>query len=110
MSEFARWGGTFGVGLFLVLGAVGCGQETHMQELYNHVLQTYTSSNPDRLYYVGSDNTYDYYYLKNEDKQYRVAQTESVREDRMGLTLDRSKWKVVSPTTSADGSSIDFKL
>ena len=60
MSQIARWGGIIGVGLLLALGAVGCGQETHMQELYNHVLQTYTSSNPDRLYYVGSDNAYDY--------------------------------------------------
>jgi hypothetical protein len=106
-QHILRRGGAIGW-VLLGVGLAGCGEPAHMQDLYNRVLQSYTSSSPDRLYYIGSDNSFDYYYLQKEDQKYKVSQSESVRQDRMNLTGDRSKWKVVSPT--ADVISTEYNL
>jgi hypothetical protein len=80
-----------------------------MQDLKDRVLQSYTTSLPDRLYYVGSDSSYDYFYLQNEDKRYKVAQAESTQYPKMTVTEDRSQWQVVSPASTLDGAVLDTK-
>ena len=57
---------------------------------------SYSTSAPDHLYYIGSENGFDDYYLEREDKRYRVPTAESMRDDRIPLTNDRSKWQIVN--------------
>ena len=92
--------------LTLALGVCSSPQ-AHMQDLKDRVLQSYTTSQPDRLYYIGSDKTYDYYYLQNEDKRYKVLQSETTQFPKMNVTEDRSQWQVVSPASTLDGSVLD---
>lgn len=95
--------------LGLGLVAAGCSAgaasgTTHMVDLDNAVQSSFATSHPDRLYYVGSDGRYDYYYLQNENRRYRVPQDESLREPRMAVTDDRSKWQIVSTGTGMPDS------
>ena len=100
-------------GLLLGLGlaAGGCAANsaasgtTHMQDLDTAVQSSYETTHPDRLYYIGSEGQYDYYFLQNKNKRYRVPQSESLRDPRMGLTDDRSKWQVVSTGTGMPDSA-----
>ena len=110
MKDIARRG--IAVILLLTI-TTGCGNfypQAHMQELKDRVLATYTTSTPDRLYYIGSDKSDDYFYLQNEDKRYRVSQTESTQFPKMNLTEDRAIWVVVSPAAALDGGVLETKI
>ncbi|HEY2587425.1 MAG TPA: hypothetical protein VGI81_16895 [Tepidisphaeraceae bacterium] len=88
--------------LALGLAAAGCSTSsqsstTHMQDLNNAVLSSYSGTHPDRLYYIGTQGDYDYYYMQNENKRYKVARNESLRDPTMPLTDDHAKWQIVTP-------------
>jgi hypothetical protein len=88
----------------------GCShQPAHMQDLKDRILQSYTTSNPDRLYYIGSDDSFDYFYLQNESQRYKVPQGESSQIAKMTLTEDRALWQVVSPASALDGAVLETK-
>jgi hypothetical protein len=96
-------------GLLLALGLAGTGcssnakpSATHMQDLDNTVLSSYSSSHPDRLYYMGTEGDYDYYFMQNENKQYKVPRSESLHDPRMPLTDDHSKWQIVPPAAPTE--------
>jgi hypothetical protein len=96
-------------GLLLALGfaAAGCSSSTaagtaHMQQLDNAVLSSYSSTHPDRLYYIGSKDGYDYYYMQNDKKRYKVARSESLHDPEMPLTDDHAKWQVITPGAAPD--------
>lgn len=97
------WAGLIGL-------AAGCGASassatpTNMQELNNTVLSSYSTSHPDRLYYTGSEGDFDFYYLENQKKEYKVPKSQSLQEPRMKRTQDRSQWQVVTPMGAADTS------
>lgn len=101
-------------GWILALGlvAAGCSSSkqasmTHMQDLDNAVLSSYSGTHPNRLYYIGTEDGYDYYYMQNEDKRYKVARNESLRDPTMPLTDDRSKWQIVTPAGPMERESGD---
>lgn len=104
----ARKGAAGLIGMAIALLCAGClFKPAHYSDLSDRVLKSYTGSDPDRLYYIGSQNGYDYFYLKNENQRYRVAENESDLDKRMYLTGDRSKWQVVAvtkPLESAEGN------
>ncbi|HSU69272.1 MAG TPA: hypothetical protein VLJ39_20470 [Tepidisphaeraceae bacterium] len=90
------------VTLPVALMSSGCFQTANLQDLKDRVLKSYTTSSPERLYYIGSDNNYDYYFMEKEGQRYRIPQSQSLRDDRMNLTSDRAKWQVVSPVSRAE--------
>lgn len=98
--------------LALGLAAAGCSttatsSATHMQDLDNAVLSSYSGTHPDRLYYMGTEGNYDYYYMQNENKKYKVARSESLHDPQMPLTEDRSKWQVITPGAPMERDSGD---
>jgi hypothetical protein len=110
MKSFSRRGVAVITLWIAAVGIGGCSnQPAHMQDLKDRVLQSYTTSNPDRLYYIGSDDTFDYFYLQNESQRYKVPKSESTQIAKMTRTDDRALWQVVSPASALDGAVLETK-
>jgi hypothetical protein len=94
------------VGILVTLCGMGlgCYPSAHLQDLKDRVMQSYTGSLAERMYYIGSDHDYDYYYLWHARQGYRVPQSESNLDHRMDLTNDRSYWEVVNPSAPILGN------
>ncbi|MDB5354876.1 MAG: hypothetical protein JWN24_1329 [Phycisphaerales bacterium] len=94
------------LGYALSLAAIvllcGCTPTTRRGELDERVEKSYAGSLPDKLYYTGSDPTYDYYVLESGTggghKTYKVLQAESVEDPRTAVTEDRNKWRFAGPS------------
>ncbi|MDB5333641.1 MAG: hypothetical protein JWP03_4792 [Phycisphaerales bacterium] len=82
----------------------GCTPTAKRGELDDRVQKSFAGSFPDKLYYTGSDGTYDYYVLENglgsSRQTYKVLQGESVEDPRTPVTEDRAKWRFAGPSKS----------
>lgn len=88
----------------------GCTPTIRRAELDQRIQKSYARSFPDKLYYTGSDDSYDYYVIENElsagqstvnrPQTYKALRSESVEDPRMAVTEDRSKWRFAGPSKS----------
>lgn len=86
----------FFTGLFLV----GCIPEKPHSEVMGFVLEYKLNTIPTVVFYTGSDEDYDYFYIDvplRPNHACKVKRTETLLEHRTPVTKDKSTWSIYNP-------------
>jgi len=83
--------------LFMLVLLCGCTATVTKSELNAKASEQDGNSFPDRTYYCGSEDGYDYFVIRrglgNSTHQYRVAESEKAVTNRFPLTKDEKLWR-----------------
>lgn len=83
----------------LVITSGGCIRETTNQELVDLSLKAQMNTIATTLFYTGSDDTYDYFYLDipfGRNDACKVPRSETTVTNKMPVTRDRRQWRIFS--------------
>ena len=78
----------------------GCVRETTQQELTDLVAQYQMNTVATTVYYAGSDDTYDYFYLDvplGKNEALKVLRENTNLSRRFPATQEKEKWEIYNP-------------